>query len=160
MFAQTHPMVLLLLVGTLVWVVVLTLLLARATRHYNRLTGSGNVKGLREVLEGMLRTQASTQGAVGRLEKLAQELVADGQLHVQRVGIVRFNPFADTGGAQSFTMAILDSRDNGVVMTSLYGRTGNRWYVKEVAAGRGKEVELSKEEEAAIKNAKKPDRVS
>jgi hypothetical protein len=160
MFAQTHPIVLFLLFAILVWVGVLTILLFRAVRHYNRLTGSGNVKGMREVLEGMLRTQASTQAGVRSLEKLTARLAQDGELHVQRIGIVRFNPFADTGGAQSFTMAILDSHNNGVVMTSLYGRSGNRWYVKEVAGGAGKEVELSKEEESAIKNAKKPDRVS
>ena len=38
-------------------------------------------------------------------------------------------------------------------MTSLYARTGNRWYVKEVRSGKGKELELSKEEQSAIKRA-------
>jgi hypothetical protein len=51
-------------------------------------------------------------------------------------------------------MALLDGADNGVVMTSLYGRNGNRWYVKEIHSGKGKNLELSKEEETAIKQAK------
>ena len=50
-------------------------------------------------------------------------------------------------------MAILDESDTGVVMTSLYARTGNRWYVKEVVKGKGKELELSREELAAITQA-------
>jgi hypothetical protein len=135
------------------WLIALSALLFRLLGHYNRLTGGGNVRTLKEVLEGMLRKDGEIQRDIKRLQEVVTQLASDGQYHVQRVGIVRFNPFADTGGAQSFTMAILDKKDNGVVMTSLYGRTGNRWYVKEVAEGAGIGVELSQEEKAAIQKA-------
>jgi hypothetical protein len=49
---------------------------------------------------------------------------------------------------------MLDKNDNGIVMTSLYARTGNRWYIKYIKAGSGLDVELSKEEKSAIKNTK------
>lgn len=142
------------LFGIVVWMIVLSVLLYRMIRHYNALTRGVSTHGMREVLEEFMRRHKEAHVAIADLQSYVRTLVDDGKRHVARVGIVRFNPFADTGGAQSFTMALLDSEDNGVVMTSLYGRTGNRWYVKEVALGRGKDVELSREEDAAIKKAK------
>lgn len=88
------------------------------------------------------------------LAQTITKLEEEEKTHFQKIGIVRFNPFSDTGGSQSFTMALLDKEDNGVVMTSLYARTGNRWYIKSIKDGSGKDVELSREEKAAIKQAK------
>ncbi len=121
--------------------------------HYNKL-GEGSAKtNLRGVLEDILTTQRGLAQKTTDLESAAKYLAATGELHIQRIGIIRFNPFADTGGAQSFSIALLDGVDNGIVMTSLYGRSGNRWYVKELEGGKGKNHELSKEEQEAIKSA-------
>ena len=53
----------------------------------------------------------------------------------QRVGLVRYNPFEDTGGNQSFALAMLDAKGDGWVMSSLHARTGTRFYAKAVIAG-------------------------
>lgn len=74
-------------------------------------------------------------------------------MHIQKIGLLRFNPFHDTGGDQSFILALLDSHDTGVVISSLHTRTGTRWYAKGVLSGRGQEHELSNEEQKAIKSA-------
>jgi len=123
--------------------------------HYNRLTKGISVHGLKEILEEILRTQNGLVAEKERLNKEFQRLDKDGTLHIQKIGLERFNPFSDTGGSQSFTLAILDGHDSGLVMTSLYARTGNRWYVKEVRLGKGKEYDLSKEELNAIHKAQK-----
>jgi hypothetical protein len=140
------------LLGILIWLGTVTFLLLKMIRHYNRIGGDGKT-GLREVLETIV-------GAIGRVERKTLEgdkkidhLMADGTLHIQRIGIIRFNPFADTGGAQSFTIALLDGKSSGIVMTSLYARNSNRWYVKEIIDGKGKELALSKEEQQAIDKA-------
>lgn len=132
---------------------VLTLLVMRAISHYNRLSTGVTKAGLQEVLDAILRTLQSIRGKTEVLEKDVRILNKEGALHMQRVGIVRFNPFADTGGAQSFTIAFLNKKNSGVVMTSLYGRSSNRWYVKEVVDGRGANLALSKEEQEAIQSA-------
>lgn len=132
---------------------VLTLLVMRAISHYNRLSAGVTKAGLQEVLDAILRTLQSVRGKTEVLEKDVRILNKEGALHMQRVGIVRFNPFADTGGAQSFTIAFLNKKNSGVVMTSLYGRSSNRWYVKEVVDGRGANLALSKEEQEAIHSA-------
>ena len=151
-FTQSS-MVLIILILLSVWVGALTVLVLRMIGHYNRLTKGVSATSLKSVLDEILDVQMGLKKQGNALTLELGRLAADGQLHIQRIGIVRFNPFADTGGAQSFTMSLLDGQDNGIVITSLYARTGNRWYVKEVQKGTGKDIELSREEQAAIKKA-------
>jgi hypothetical protein len=69
-----------------------------------------------------------------------------------RVGLVRFNPFEDTGGNQSFALALLDGRGDGFIVSSLHARTGTRLYAKAVAGG-ASETALSEEESEALRQA-------
>ena len=140
-------------VGMIIWMGVLTVLVIRAVSHYNRLSKGITKAGLREVLETILRILGSVRKKSESLDQKVAKLEGEGALHIQRIGIVRFNPFADTGGAQSFSIALLNSANCGIVMTSLYGRNSNRWYVKEVRGGVGSDIALSKEEQEAIRNA-------
>lgn len=121
--------------------------------HYDRLTKGVSGATLTSILTGLLGEVKLLEKRVSLIELAIEKIHADGMHHVQRVGIVRFNPFSDTGGAQSFTIAILDGERSGIVMTSLYARMGNRWYVKAVVKGQGKDIELSKEELSAIRQA-------
>ena len=142
-----------LLVVCIVWLIIVSFFLLRMIRHYNTLTKDISVHGLKAILEQILKRQQGLLSKTEQLETLLNETKEESTLHIQKIGLVRFNPFSDTGGSQSFTMAILDLSDTGVVMTSLYARTGNRWYVKEIFQGKGKDMELSKEELAAIAQA-------
>lgn len=71
---------------------------------------------------------------------------------IKKIGIVRFNPFNNTGGDQSFALALLDSMNSGIVISSLYLREGTRVYAKPIESLKSK-YPLSKEEEEAIKKA-------
>ncbi|MDP8905014.1 MAG: DUF4446 family protein [Chloroflexota bacterium] len=71
---------------------------------------------------------------------------------VQRVGVVRFNPFEDTGSNQSFALALLDSRGDGVVISSLHSRQQTRIYLKSIVGGKC-ETALSEEEAEALRQA-------
>jgi hypothetical protein len=91
-----------------------------------------------------------------KFEKISQELEnlkKEGRFAVQKVGIVRFNPFSEVGGDQSFSIALLNGNDDGVVITSLYSREDNRVYGKPIKGG-GSEYLLSDEEKEAIERAK------
>ena len=66
--------------------------------------------------------------------------------------MVRFNPFSDVGGDQSFSLALLDKRNNGIVITSLYAREGSRVFGKPIENGLSPHS-LSEEEKEAIKKA-------
>ena len=71
---------------------------------------------------------------------------------LQRTGLVRFNPFEDTGGNQSFALALLDAQGSGIVVSSLHSRTGTRVYGKAITAGKA-EAALSNEEGEALRLA-------
>lgn len=89
------------------------------------------------------------------LEKLTQgleNLKKASKVHIQKVGIVRYNPFSNVGGDQSFSIALLDNNNNGIVITSLYAQDSNRVYAKSVKQGRS-EHSLSDEEKKAIAKA-------
>ena len=70
----------------------------------------------------------------------------------QRVGLVRYNPFEETGGNQSFALALLDANGDGWVLSSLHARSGTRVYAKAIKGGRA-EAGLSAEETEAIRQA-------
>jgi hypothetical protein len=70
----------------------------------------------------------------------------------QRVGLVRYNPFEETGGNQSFALALLDAAGDGWVISSLHARSGTRVYAKVITGGRS-DAGLSGEETAAIAQA-------
>lgn len=71
---------------------------------------------------------------------------------VQHVGVVRFDAFRDLGGLLSFAVALLDDRGNGLVFSSIYGRSESRTYAKPVIE-RSSSYELSPEEREAIRLA-------
>jgi len=70
----------------------------------------------------------------------------------QRAGLVRYNPFEETGGNQSFALALLDADGDGWILSSLHARSGTRVYAKAITAGRS-DAGLSDEETAALRQA-------
>ncbi len=71
---------------------------------------------------------------------------------IQKTSIVRFNPFNEMGGNQSFVIALLDDKNNGFVISSLFVKDGNRVYAKAIREGKSDYL-LSKEEMDAIEKA-------
>ena len=94
------------------------------------------------------------------LDKLDQLASFSAKMHrksldsIKKVGLVRFNPFGDTGGDQSFCLALLDSHNNGLVISSIHARSGTRFYAKEITGGKPSHV-LSDEEQQAYEKAVK-----
>lgn len=74
--------------------------------------------------------------------------IAHSGLH--KVGMVRFNPFREIGGDQSFSLALLDGNNNGVTITSIYSREGVRTYAKSIQKGESIKHPLTEEEKKAI----------
>ncbi len=74
------------------------------------------------------------------------------RLCLQKAEIIRFNPFSEGGGNQSFSLALLDDNNDGVVVTALYTKEGSRVYGKPIKEGKS-EFSLSEEEKKAIEKA-------
>ena len=105
-------------------------------------------KNLKEVLNQLKDLEKKINGISEELENLKKE----SKFSVQKTGIVRYNPFSGIGSNQSFSVALLDGNNDGIVITSLYAREGNRVYGKPVKDGKS-EYSLSNEEKRAIERA-------
>lgn len=136
-----------------VWLLSLSFFFWRVLQHYNRLTKGVSEKGLKSVLENLLKEAELNRKDIEYLKEYSARIEKDGLLHIQKVGLIRFNPFKDTGGDQSFILSLIDGNDNGVIISGLYSRSGTRWYAKRVSNGKGIEHELSEEEKKALKEA-------
>ncbi|MDR7518690.1 MAG: DUF4446 family protein [Armatimonadota bacterium] len=143
------PYVLLLNVALAALVVVLVLRLRTVAR---RMASAGADPTVMERLESVGRELAVVSRRLdhlaGRTEKLAEQAARA----LQRVGLVRYDAFKDMGGHLSFTVALLDARRDGIVLSVLNDRDGARAYAKPVRAGRST-FALSEEEQRAIAEA-------
>jgi hypothetical protein len=136
-----------------VWLLSLSFFFWRVLQHYNRLTKGISEKSLKAVLDNLLKEGELNKKDIEYLKEYSARIEKEGLLHIQKVGLTRFNPFKDTGGDQSFILSLIDGNDNGVIISGLYSRSGTRWYAKKIANGKGVEHELSEEEKRALKEA-------
>jgi Protein of unknown function (DUF4446) len=134
----------------------LVLWLVRRTRRLGRrldaLTRGQDDRDLAGVLDAHLDKVFAVSAEVDELTVRTAVAEANLRRSFQRVGLVRFNPFEDTGGNQSFALALLDANGDGLVLSSLHSRTGTRVYAKAIAGGKS-EGALSEEEAQAVRDA-------
>jgi hypothetical protein len=137
---------------TLVLVLILSARQRKLLNRYRRvLNGSAS-----QDIESLLLTQATTleqlyadvTGVKGELGTLNEQA----RLHIQKTAITRFNAFPDTGSDLSFAIALLDAHNNGMVISSLYGRSESRVYAKPIQGGTSTYA-LSDEEKQVLAKA-------
>ena len=103
---------------------------------------------LGDVLARLHRLEVAQDDTGRRVAAMAEELARC----VRHVAVVRFNAFPNTGGEQSFALALLDAEGNGAVVTTLAGREESRTYAKPIVGGSSPYL-LSEEEREAIRRA-------
>ncbi|HET7180660.1 MAG TPA: DUF4446 family protein [Candidatus Limnocylindrales bacterium] len=156
-FVSTYlgPIVIGLGVAILVLLLAILLLLRRTSRLGRRLaslTQGSDAQSLEAVLGSHIDRVRKVVSDLDRVEARIAMVERDLQATFGRVGIVRFNPFEETGGNQSFALALLDGRGDGFVVSSLHARAGTRVYAKAIAKG-ASETALSTEESEALRIA-------
>jgi len=131
-------------------------LLARQQRligqyeHLMRGTSGGNLEAM---LNDHISRVRDTADQVEAVDRLAHRLEEAARFSLQRVGMVRYNPFHDTGSDQSFAIALADGQGNGLVLSSLHARDVTRVYAKPLVAW-GSTYSLADEEKQAIARAR------
>jgi hypothetical protein len=136
----------------IVAVVVLARRTASLDRRLDGLTRGADGVSLESVLSSHLAQVHEVARDVDALEARSAVLEQTQRRTFQRMGLVRFNPFEDTGGNQSFVLALLDQRGDGFIVSSLHSRTGTRIYGKAITGGTS-DAALSSEEAEALRLA-------
>ena len=123
-------------------------------RKYIRFMNGSDNLSIEELLEKCIekvnKVSIKNREIENHINKVERNLLSC----VQKVGIVRFNAFDDVGSDLSFSVALLDSNDNGVVLSSLYSRESSSIYAKPLENAKSK-YSLSAEEIKAIDIAQK-----
>ena len=138
----------------LTWIGVLTYQLFSLKKHYNSLIKNTKKGELQAILKEILGAQHRQYDTIAQMQKLIRQIKKDVSYHFQLVGFKRFNPFDDTGGNQSFVLALLDKHKSGLVISSLHNRNITRVYTKQVYKGNTKDIKFSVEEKEVVAMAK------
>jgi hypothetical protein len=124
----------------------------RAADAYRSLVSDSQGGSLQQLLDSHLGKVIEVGTRMEELDRMYEAVETRSRGSLQHVGMVRFNPFEDTGSDQSFAIALLDDRRDGIVLSSLHGRGQTRVFAKPVEGGESKH-QLSDEEAQAIRVA-------
>jgi len=142
----------LVIVGVM-WVLDLQARLRRLQRHHENVFAGEEDASLATALENLASRLSETTARTERLVTRTEQIDAAMAHVVQGMGLVRFRAFQDTGGDQSFALALTDGEGNGVVISALYGRGATRIYAKPIQGWLSPKA-LGEEEEKALAQAR------
>lgn len=134
------------LLGATIWLAIRHLKTDRVRREF---FASGLKKDLEQILVDQNRSLTQAHRELTELGESLTNLYELNRKNIQKVGFIKFNPFDDAGGNISFVLALLDAKDNGIVISSLHGRDSMRVYAKTIISGNS-DIKLTEEEERAI----------
>ena len=148
------------LVILFVFLIILLVLYSKTTIHLKKLRESyskfmnklGNGNDLEQMIRNYIDKVEKTDERNEEIINYCKKMDNDIKGCTQKIGIVRYNAFKDTGSDLSFTLALLDKYNNGVVLNGIYARDSSNIYAKPVKNGESNYV-LSNEEKEAIRIA-------
>jgi hypothetical protein len=135
--------------------IVLFVLLVRSTRFIRfGAHGASMNEGedMQKILSNLMQEGQQARKDLQSLLKVSRATAEMAEISISRIGFVRFNPFQEMGGDQSFSITFLDSKNNGIVLTSIHANETTRTYAKPIEGG-ASQYQLSREEQKSLEKA-------
>lgn len=151
---MTNMLVPILLALFIAWLIMLSYIVIKLKMHYSNLVQTTGKQALNEVLDSLLQEERNNRIHLKQQEIQISKLQTLSQTHFAKIGLVNYHPFGKTSGDQSFILALLNEKKDGIVLNFIYTHEGIRIYTKIVKMGKGEAYELSAEENEAIHSAK------
>lgn len=126
--------------------------LNRLETRYRKLTRGSNNKNLEEIIVGYLDNIDEIKSLAENIRSENKELENKVKGCIQKVSMLRYKAFEDVGSDLSFSIALLDSNNDGVMLTGIYGRNDSTVYAKPIDKGISR-YDLSDEEQEVLDNA-------
>ncbi len=142
------------LIALVLWLSGLSYVFWKILVHYRRIAGKAQGGDVIRAIETVLKSEETNSSEIKRLSGEVDKIIKREVVPIQKVGLVRFNPFNETGGDQSFSLCLLNGEGEGFILTTLHTRDRTRVYTKPVNGGKSK-YELAQEEEKALAEALK-----
>src|SRR4030042_5705125 len=137
----------------LTWNIFLQISVSRVKKNQRNLFSGKSGVDLEKVILGHGKNLQELDRDIQDLYGISNQIHSLASKSVHKVGVVRFNPFKDLGGDQSFSIALLDGENTGLVISALHTREGSRVYSKPVEKGKSVKYPLTEEELEAIRKA-------
>ncbi|MCI5051009.1 MAG: DUF4446 family protein [Candidatus Pacebacteria bacterium] len=134
-------------------IITLAILVIILHLRLKKLMSGKSVQSLEKVIVENNKRGVLIQEELKKQNNQIKAILKDTESHIQNIGVVRFNPFKETGGSQSFAIALTDKNENGVVISSLYTRDRVNVFAKPITAG-SSEYTLTKEEQSALQQSR------
>lgn len=134
----------------LIWNILLSVSLRKIKRKNEDFFAGGKVTNLEELLISQNKGIKILDKDIQELYNISNQINKLAFRSYHKIGMIRFNPFKDVGGDQSFAIALLNGRNNGITLSSLYSRDGARFYAKSIVNGESPKHPLTQEEKDAI----------
>lgn len=135
-----------------IWLIVLTFFTVKAYIGTSKLSKEAGKTSFIKMIEDVLIHEKENRSEIEKLKKELTAQYINGQLHIQKVGLIKYNPFGEMGGGHSFSLTLLDANNSGILITGLHARDKTRLYLKSIVKGKS-DLELSGEEDKALSDA-------
>jgi hypothetical protein len=136
------------------WLFLISIVVIWIFIYFKKLSKGVDKGNLIKILDSLITKEDGNERSIKEIEKVIKDIKEDNIYHIQKVAIVRFNPFRELGGDHSFSLALLNANYSGFVITGLHTRERTRVYVKKIDKGKST-TELSEEEKEVIKKAER-----
>lgn len=133
--------------------IILLFEISKLKSRYDKLTTGLRGKSLEDIVRRYVKILEQCEGDIKMMNLEFGKIRKETEHFFSKVGIVRFQGFKDTGGDQSFVLAVLDQNNNGFLLSSLYGRGFAKIYAKEIENGKSPKYKLTEEEQTALEQA-------
>lgn len=150
------PYIMIGLMALVLLLIILVIVLFRALNKleskYRRVTRGVNNKNLEEVIVEYLNKVEESKKISEDIKSLYGDMDLRIKECIQKVSVIRYKAFEDVGSDLSFSLAMLDENNDGILLTGIFGRNESTTYAKAIEKGISR-YDLSEEEEEALNNA-------
>ncbi|KPU42944.1 hypothetical protein OXPF_37130 [Oxobacter pfennigii] len=140
------------LIVSLVINIINAVTISKLSKRYRKFMRGNKDKNMEELLMDFVSKLDAMEGKVDKNDKLYKDMDSRMKKCVQKVSIIRYKAFDEMGAALSFSIAMLDANNDGIIVTGIYGRNECTTYAKPVDKGIPK-YDLSDEEETVLQDA-------
>ena len=137
----------------LIWLIFIQKSLLALKRKNAELFSGNKVSSLEELIIAQSKNLKTLDKDIQELYEISYQINNLAFRGIHKTAMIRFNPFKEVGGDQSFAIALLNGKNSGIVISSLFTREGTRIYSKNIAAGKAEKYPLTEEETKAVSMA-------
>lgn len=121
-------------------------------RRVDALTRGKDTESMEDIMLNFFERIESLEDAEQKMHRDIREIKENLKITYQKTALVKYDAFREMSGALSYSLALLDKENNGVLISSMYSREGCYTYAKDIVNGESK-INLSEEEAEALKQA-------